>query len=148
MSGFDWTGWESEEEATDGPARPDTHFITIREDGEEIAIIVHRTCDGEFPLDGEEAKSKEVMADRIVAALLAASEAESAADKHRVVLEFEDGDTLREALEYLGERDAPMAIISGTVETGGRDYPLWDGYRAALADLRDGNQEQTPEAGK
>lgn len=71
MSSYSWTGWESEEEATDGPARPDTHFITIREDGEELAVIVHRTCDGQFPLDGEVAKSKEAIADRIVAALRA-----------------------------------------------------------------------------
>jgi hypothetical protein len=104
MSSYDWTGWESEEEATDGPARPDTHFITIREDGEEIAVIVHRTCDGEFPLDGEEAKSKEALAERIVAALRGASEPESVAgtNKPYTVIGY-----------WRGDRPVSVGVIEG-----------------------------------
>lgn len=81
VNSYDWTGWESEAEATDGPARPDAHFITIREDGEELAVIIHRTCDGQFPLDGDVAKSKEAVAERIVAALRAAGDKNPEAGK-------------------------------------------------------------------
>ena len=120
MSSYDWTGWESEEEPTDGPARQDTHFITIREDGEELAVIIHRTCGGQFPLDGELAKSKEAAADRIVAGLRGeAAPPQPAPDKHRIVLEFEDTETLRQALEYLGESDAPVVITGGIVDDHG-----------------------------
>lgn len=140
MSSYDWTGWESEEEATDGPARPDTHFITIREDGEEIAVIIHRTCGGQFPLDGELAKSKEAMADRIVAGLRGeAGPQQPAPDKHRIVLEFEDAETLQQALEYLGESDAPVAITGGSVESAGHTFQLWDDYDAAMANPREGH---------
>ena len=81
VSSYDWTGWESEEEATDGPARPVTHFITIREDGEELAVIIHRTCGGQYPLDGELAKSKEAVAERIVAALRAGGDEDPEGEK-------------------------------------------------------------------
>jgi hypothetical protein len=63
-----WLGWESEDDFE--PGRPDTYFLTIcHPDGEEYAVIVHRTFGGQFPLDGDVAKSKEADAQRIVDAL-------------------------------------------------------------------------------
>lgn len=65
---YHWLGWESEDEYP--PGRPDTYFLTIcYPDGEEMAVIVHRTVGGKFPLDGEVAKRKEADAQRIVDAL-------------------------------------------------------------------------------
>lgn len=65
---YHWLGWESE--ADFEPGRADTYFLTIcHPDGEEMAVIIHRTVDGEFPLDGIVAKSKEADAQRIVDAL-------------------------------------------------------------------------------
>jgi len=65
---YHWLGWESE--ADFEPGRPDTYFLTIcHPDGEEYAVIIHRTVDGQFPLDGEVAKGKEADAQRIVDAL-------------------------------------------------------------------------------
>lgn len=67
-SHYHWTGWEAE--ADFEPGRPDTYFLTIcYPDGEEMAVIVHRTVDGAFPLDGDLAKSKEARAQQIVDAL-------------------------------------------------------------------------------
>lgn len=68
---YDWVGWEAEPEMTgDGSGDPDKHFITIRDpEGEEYALIVHRTVGGKFPLDGDVANEKIARADRIVAAL-------------------------------------------------------------------------------
>ena len=69
---YHWLGWEAEEDFE--PGRPDTYFLTIcNPDGEEIAVIVHRTVDGQFPLDGELAKIKEREAQHIVDALNAAN---------------------------------------------------------------------------
>lgn len=65
---YHWIGWESEEEME--PGRPDTYFLTIcHPDGEEYAVIFHRTFGGQFPLDGDLAKRKEADAQRIVDAL-------------------------------------------------------------------------------
>ena len=68
---FDWVGWEAEPEMTgDGSGDPEKHFLTIRDPaGEELALIVHRTVGGKFPLDGEVANEKITSADMIVAAL-------------------------------------------------------------------------------
>ena len=50
---FDWWGWAPEPDTTgDGSGDPDKHFITIVDDGEEMAVIVHRTVGGKYPLDG------------------------------------------------------------------------------------------------
>lgn len=65
---YHWLGWESE--ADFEPGRPDTYFLTIcHPDGEEYAVIIHRTVDGQFPLDGDVAKRKEADAQRLVDAL-------------------------------------------------------------------------------
>lgn len=65
---YHWLGWESE--ADYEPGREDTYFLTICfPDGEEMAVIIHRTVGGEYPLDGPVAKRKEEDAQRIVDAL-------------------------------------------------------------------------------
>lgn len=51
---------------------------------------------------------------------------------YRITLEFEDAATLARALEHIGDRDAPVMIMGGTVTTGGRTHQLWDGYYASL----------------
>src|SRR5690606_7487606 len=55
---FSWTDFEADEDiSTD--AVTDKFILTILdEDGEEFATIVHRTCDGRFPLDGDVAEQK------------------------------------------------------------------------------------------
>lgn len=54
---------------------------------------------------------------------------------YRITLDFEDGDTLRQALDYIGESDAPVLLIGGTVEYDGKTVPLWDGWGTAIDDL-------------
>lgn len=50
--------------------KDDPWFLTILDpDNEEYAIIIHRTCNGRFPLDGELANSKVRRAHRIMNAL-------------------------------------------------------------------------------
>lgn len=68
---YGWTGWEAEPNMTgDGSGDPDKHFLTINDpEGEEYALIVHRVCNGKFPLDGEVAYEKTLRAKNIVAAL-------------------------------------------------------------------------------
>lgn len=68
---FKWFDFESEPEMTgDGSGDPEKHYLTIAyPDGEELAVIVHRTCGGKFPIDGELADSKRRAAQHIVAAL-------------------------------------------------------------------------------
>ena len=61
--------WSDFEEDISTDAIPDKYIITITQDGEEIATIVHRTCGGVYPLNGEVAKKKEYIAHRIVRAL-------------------------------------------------------------------------------
>ena len=77
---YGWFDWEEDEE------REGVYFLTIstlRYDcgccdagcqGEEIAVIVHRTCGGRFPLTGEAAMAKVEQAKMIVAALNAYKE--------------------------------------------------------------------------
>ena len=58
-------GWEDEDEGREG-----VHYLTIADgDGEEIAVIIHRICDGKYPLDGELAMAKFANAQHIVKAL-------------------------------------------------------------------------------
>lgn len=68
-------GWSDFEEDVSTDAIPDKFILTIGEldedgylDG-EIAIIVHRTCNGKFPLDGPVAEAKREQARMIVSAL-------------------------------------------------------------------------------
>jgi hypothetical protein len=68
--GYQWLGWEPETDLGNPDDRQDVYFLTIADaDGDEQAIIVHRTCDGRYPLDSETAWRKEERAARIVAAL-------------------------------------------------------------------------------
>lgn len=64
---FSWSGWESECE----PAEPGKEWITICENGEEIAVIVHRATDHED--DGKWKGEKVDRARSIVSALNFAS---------------------------------------------------------------------------
>lgn len=66
-----WNDFEREPEITgDGSGDPDTWYLTIRdEDGEEIAVICHRTVDGKYPIDGDVANRKRHNAQVIVDAL-------------------------------------------------------------------------------
>lgn len=68
---YDWVGWEAEPETTnDGSGDPEKHFLTVRDpEGEEYALIVHRTVGGKYPLDGDLAQEKIAKAKNIVAAL-------------------------------------------------------------------------------
>lgn len=67
MSGYGWQDFELDE-STD--QIPDKYVLTIVDpDGEEMAVIVHRTVDGRFPLDGSVAKGKRRNAQLIVDAL-------------------------------------------------------------------------------
>jgi hypothetical protein len=66
---YDWTGWEAETELGNDDDREGVFYLTIRDDEEEMAIIVHRTRDGRFPIDGPVAKIKEGQAQLIVDAL-------------------------------------------------------------------------------
>lgn len=73
---FAWLDFEPEPDTTgDGSGDPDKHILTIA-DGlnttswpEEICVIVHRTCDGRFPLDGRVAARKRRLAQWVSDAL-------------------------------------------------------------------------------
>lgn len=54
---------------------------------------------------------------------------------YRITLVFEDGDTLRQALEYIGDPDAPVMITDGTVEYGNKVAHLWFGWDEAMEAL-------------
>lgn len=54
---------------------------------------------------------------------------------YRITLDFEDRDTLRQALDYIGDIDAPVMITAGTVEYDGTVARLWDGWEAAMDNL-------------
>jgi len=71
---YDWIDFEPEPDVTgDGSGDPEKYILTIREHGEELAVIVHRVCGGRFPLDGEVAERKRRSAQRIVQAMGLAS---------------------------------------------------------------------------
>lgn len=69
-----WLDFEPEPDGTgDGSGDPDKHILTIVLDpggnNEEIAVIVHRTCDGTYPINGALANRKRRIAQVIVEAL-------------------------------------------------------------------------------
>lgn len=68
MAAHTWTGWEHEADLGNDNDRFGVHFLTIYRNGEEVAIIIHRTNSPDEPT-GPEAKRKEVMAQDIVDAL-------------------------------------------------------------------------------
>lgn len=57
---------------------------------------------------------------------------------YRITLDFEDADTLRQALDYIGDVDAPVMITDGTVEYDGRTDQLWGGWDRAMIALNRG----------
>ena len=59
---YDWIDFEPD----DADNVPDKYILTIREDEEELAVIVHRTLGDTFPLNGRLADSKRAAAQRIV----------------------------------------------------------------------------------
>lgn len=64
---YAWTDFEPETEMTgDGSGDPDKYILTIWHYGEEYATIVHRTCNGLYPLDGDIANEKRARAGMIV----------------------------------------------------------------------------------
>lgn len=68
MDFYTYTDWEPETNYPDG--RPDVYFISIVDHyGDEVAVIIHRTCDGLYPLDGPVARSKMERAQKIANAL-------------------------------------------------------------------------------
>lgn len=62
-------GWTAETDLDNPDDREGVHYLTVTQDGEEFAVIVHRTVDGKYPLDGEVALAKEQRARHIAAAL-------------------------------------------------------------------------------
>ena len=68
MTKFDFTGWEAETDLGNADDREGVYFLTIRENGEELAVIVHRVTE-KYPLDGDLAASKILRAQYIVDAL-------------------------------------------------------------------------------
>lgn len=71
MSQSQWFDFEPEPQTTgDGSGDPDKQILTIAtDDGEELAVIVHRTCHGGFPIDGPTANHKRALAEHIVTTL-------------------------------------------------------------------------------
>lgn len=70
MARYGWTDWQSEEGELGPEGRKGVYWIEIVDpEGNEYAVIVHRTVDGQFPLDGPVAKEKEARAQQIVDAL-------------------------------------------------------------------------------
>jgi hypothetical protein len=61
---YSWTGWEDGEDVT--PPEPGKQWLTITEDGEEMAVIVHRHTGRD---DGTQMANKIRRAQRIVEAL-------------------------------------------------------------------------------
>lgn len=63
-----WIDFEPETDTTgDGSGDLDKYILTITNDaGDEVAVIVHRTCGGKYPLDGEVADRKRHNAKLIV----------------------------------------------------------------------------------
>lgn len=56
---YDFIDFEPEPDTTgDGSGDPDKYILTLRRNGEEYALIVHRTCDGLYPLNGPLARQK------------------------------------------------------------------------------------------
>lgn len=66
---YDWTDFEAETDLGNPDDREGVYYLTIRDEGEELAILVHRTCGGRNPLDGKFAERRRRDAQRIVDAL-------------------------------------------------------------------------------
>lgn len=67
MPRYGWHGWDSGEDVT--PPEPDKEWLTITDDGEEMAVIVHRDVSDD-PVQNEQHRlDKERRAQRIVDAL-------------------------------------------------------------------------------
>lgn len=61
---YSWFDWEESVDVAE------MYYLTIVDsEGEEYALIAHRTCNGDYPLDGELAESKRERAQFIVDAL-------------------------------------------------------------------------------
>lgn len=71
---YRWWGWAAETDLDNDDDREGVYYLTIGDDEDELAIIVHRTVGGKYPLDGDVANSKVVRAQRIVDALNATDE--------------------------------------------------------------------------
>lgn len=71
---YGWIGWEAETDLDNPDDREGVYYLTITEDGEEFAVIMHRVVGGKYPLDGEVAVEKIERAERIVAAMNANGE--------------------------------------------------------------------------
>lgn len=99
--GYQWFDFEPEEDGAEGVVTdPDKHILTIADpDGEELAVIVHRTCNGKYPVDGDLANAKRRRAAVIVAAL----------DLGRAWLDMEDAFDLPGMAPYIAARDAAQA---------------------------------------
>lgn len=59
-----------------------------------------------------------------------------AESENRIVLEFEDAETLRLALEHIGDADAPVMILRGKAVIDGEPFEPWDRYAAAMDETR------------
>ena len=70
---YDWTGWDEEIDLGNADDRKGVYFLTIRDNEEELAIIVHRVTE-KNPLDGDLANAKVLRAQDIVNALNATEE--------------------------------------------------------------------------
>lgn len=67
---FTWTGWHAETDLDNDDDREDVYYLTINSpNGEEYAVIVHRTVGGKYPLDGTVATQKIARADFMCVAL-------------------------------------------------------------------------------
>lgn len=61
------------------------------------------------------------------------SETQNPQNRHRLTLEFENAQTLAEALRYIGDSNAPVFITSGQVTLAdGRKFELWDQTQQAM----------------
>jgi hypothetical protein len=73
VNAYGWWGWQPETDNDNPDDREGVWYLTIVDpDGEEYAVIMHRTCNGKYPIDGELARRKVAQAKHIVAALNAA----------------------------------------------------------------------------
>lgn len=66
---FSWTDWEAETDLDNPDDREGVYFLTIWAGGDEWAVLIHRVCDGAYPLDGHDACEKQARAQFIVDAL-------------------------------------------------------------------------------
>lgn len=53
-------------------------------------------------------------------------------ERYRMVLEFEDAETALQALEHIGDEDAPVFLLDGALVTPtGESFTLWHEYDKA-----------------